>query len=114
MTEQEILLAAANNILPTEKMNPAEEILWFKARDLYKAYNTGFLLKELGIKRKNDILRDFRAAKAKEKTFANLYETFSKLMINASQATSEYAKNRTLENADAMYYAIYRMLPKQD
>ena len=111
MTENELLLAAANGQFPTENIDIIDQLLWYKAKDLYRAFAAGTITKELGLHRKIKILRDYRAEKAKQRTQVSLYKATADLYKNISSATALYAKSRTLQNADIMYQALYKMLP---
>ena len=111
MTENELLLAAANGQFPTENIDIIDQLLWYKAKDLYRDFAAGAITKELGLHRKIKILRDYRAEKAKQRNQVSLYKATADLYKNISSATALYAKSRTLQNADIMYQALYKMLP---
>lgn len=111
MTEQEILLSAANNTWPDGPLNMAQQLLWFKAREMYQAYFQGALPKEAGLKRKQTITAEYRHNNSqlsdsfqREKYLAHFWKALE-------NSASNYAKHKSIENADAMYYAMYRMIP---
>ena len=87
--------------------------MYFQAlRYLYLQYNSRQMSREQGTEEKQrmKVERD-RLAKESESVIAyNKY--YAKTYVTLAQASIAYAKERTLENADAMYEALYHSTPR--
>lgn len=89
--------------------------MYFQAlRYLYLQYNSRQMSREQGTKEKqrmkverDRLARESESVVAYSKYYADTYTALA-------QASSTYAKERTLENADAMYTALYHNIPLFD
>ena len=111
MTEQDILLNAANDIWPEEPLNMAQQLLWYKANELYRLYKSGALPKDAGIKRKTKIISEFRYNNSQLSTSMAREKHLADFWVKLSSSAINYAKNKSIDNADAMYFAMYGMIP---
>ena len=76
--------------------------MFLSLRMLYHQYKTGIVDRDTATREKRKLLDDYDFKKWQEKFTANIAET----IMNTEKARSEYRKNRTLENADAIILAF--------
>lgn len=96
------------------EMTKAESEMYFLLCNLYAAYRHGGLTAEEGAKRKKRIINNFWARKQEDDFRKTMGEHFAEMKKRIESAANAYAKDRTLENADKLYKALYGMEPKKE
>lgn len=95
-------------------LSKAESELHYQLCNLYATYRFGGLSAEDGARRKEKILNNFWARKEEDDFRTTMAEHYAKQTVRIESAANAYAKNRTLENADKLYEAIYKMSPVKE
>lgn len=91
---------------------PLEEQLAFQAlAHLYGRFRLKLLTREDGSKEKGKIAHQLDIDRRRLQVHEGLVGKSAELFKAVESAASQYAKDRTLENADRLYKAVYGMLP---
>lgn len=85
---------------PPDSAMPYEWLLWYRLRDIYDKVKQHEMTKADGAAQKRGAVNSFETDKT-------LHEVHIKLWQRIEQAGTAYAKNKTIENADAFYKAVY-------
>lgn len=88
-------------------LNGSEQLAYLSMRNLYERYKCKQISSEEAKVEKQIILNTL----ANNKTHEKLLEYTREMWLNIDMASNKYAKNPTIENADAFYAAVYK-LPK--
>lgn len=99
---------------PVDELTAAEEELYRDVQNLYAMFRQGSITAEDGKSRKAQILNKFWSKKDEEGFRRMVSKRYSNMMIRIESAANAYAKDRTLENADKLYKALYGMLPTKE
>ena len=67
--------------------------------------------KQTGAERRQKITRAYIGNCKREKLWADQNRQTAALFKGVEAAGTAYAKSRTLDNADSLYYALYRIRP---
>lgn len=89
-------------------LGTAEQLLFLKFRLLYQTAALGSITPEQGRREKLVILDRYRLDTFDEMAWKHTRQLWQKI----EAAGSAYAKDRTIENADRFYEAVYGMKPK--
>lgn len=92
-------------------LTKAESEMYYLLCNLYAAYRHGGLSAEEGARRKEAILNNFWSRKKEDDFRTTMAQHYAEQNARIESAANAYAKNRTLENADKLYKAIYGMEP---
>lgn len=103
--------AKQGRAMKESEMTRAESEMYYQLCNLYAAYRFGGLSAEEGAKRKERILNNFWARKREDDFRTTMAEHYAKQNAKIESAANAYAKDRTLENADKLYKALYGMEP---
>lgn len=103
MTVDEISRSAYSGQKP-DGMTGHESLLWYQLRDIYEAVRMGKMTKQVGAEEKQKAVAAFEMNKS-------LYDASVQLWTRIEDVAVRYAKERTIDNADAFYEAVYRMKP---
>lgn len=98
--------------IDTSDWTDAEELLYYKLRDMYAAYRTGAITKQRGEQLKHDILAHYEQTLSDRRLKDSLIAHQGKLWQKIESAGTQYAlcENHT-EQADAFYEAVYGARP---
>lgn len=96
------------------EMTKAESEMFYLLCNLYAAYRCGGMTAEEGARRKERILNNFWDRKKEDDFRKTMGEHYAELKKRIESAANAYAKNRTLENADKLYKALYGMEPTKE
>lgn len=107
-----IILQAAQGIPLQNNPRMCDELLWYQARELYDLYAKGMITADIGAERKNKILGTYIANRACEQQYIASNHQVAALFSGIESAARDYAKAKTLDNADKLYYALYHVYPK--
>ena len=108
---EEIIKLAAQGLPMQGKTKPFDELLYYQAKELYGLFAKGMIEKQTGAERRQKITRAYIDNCKREKLWADQNRQTAALFKGIEAAGTAYAKNRTLDNADSLYYAIYRVCP---
>ena len=99
MTVEELSRLAYSGTPPDSAM-PYEWLLWYRLRDIYSKVRNGSITKQDGAKQKEQAVNQY-------KTDKTLHDASVKLWARIEQAGTRYAKDKSIDNADAFYAAVY-------
>lgn len=105
------MLAADGGPIPDE-LKPWEQNAYIALRGLYRQYRAGVVNRETAAAEKRKIAKAARDAERMEAFRDKLAQSTVTLWREIEAAGSAYAKEPTLENADAFYRAVYRVRRK--
>ena len=108
---EEIIKLAAQGLPMQGKTKPFDELLYYQAKELYGLFAKGMIEKQTGAERRQKITRAYIGNCKREKLWADQNRQTAALFKGVEAAGTAYAKNRTLDNADSLYYALYRIRP---
>ena len=103
MTIDELSRMAYSGAKP-DGMTGYEALLWYRLRDVYEAVRTGKMTKPVGAEEKQKAIMVYEMNKS-------LYDSSVQLWTRIEDASVRYAKEHTIEAADGLYEALYRMKP---
>lgn len=103
--------AAMNNEPMPDGLRIYDQMLYQGLAWLYCRYHANLISREQGQieKRKLVVARDRLARESA--SIAKYSKYYANIYVALAQVSSEYAKDRTLEHADAMYEALYHSMP---
>lgn len=112
ITANNIILQAAQNLPLQGERSPADELLYYQARELYDLHAKGMITAAIGAERKNKIIAAYIINSNREQQYIRSNMQIAEFYKSIEAAGCNYAKNRTIENADRLYYEVYHMIPK--
>lgn len=112
ITANEITLMAAQNIPLQGEQSPAAELLYYQAKELYDLHSKGMITAEVGKERKKQIISSYISNTSLEKRYTEQNIKTATFFKTIELAGRNYAKDRTIDNANAFYKAVYGLLPK--
>lgn len=112
ITAKNIILQAAQNTPLQGTPTPADELLYYQARELYDLHAKGMITAAIGAERKNKIIAAYIINSNREQQYTQSNMQIAEFYKSIEAAGCNYAKNRTIENADQLYYEVYHMIPK--
>ena len=112
ITAKNIILQAAQNAPLQGAPTPADELLYYQARELYDLHAKGMITAAIGAERKNKIIAAYIINSNREQQYTRSNMQIAEFYKSIEAAGCNYAKNRTIENADQLYYEVYHMIPK--
>ena len=86
-----------------------DQVLFLCFRMLYAQLRQGIIDRDTAIREKKKLLREYESYKFVDQ----MGKEWMQVIKNTELARSEYMKNRTLENADKLMEAIYRVKRKE-
>lgn len=112
ITANNIILQAAQNLPLQGERSPADELLYYQARELYDLHAKGMITATIGAERKSKIIAAYIINSNREQQYTRSNMQIAEFYRSIETAGRNYAKNRTIENADQLYYEVYHMIPK--
>lgn len=112
ITAKNIILQAAQNLPLQGERSSADELLYYQARELYDLHAQGMITAAIGAERKSKIIAAYIANANREQQYTRSNMQIAEFYKSIEAAGCNYAKNRTIENADQLYYEVYHMIPK--
>ena len=112
ITAKNIILQAAQNAPLQGTPTPADELLYYQARELYDLHAKGMITAAIGAERKNKIIAAYLINSNREQQYTQNNMQIAEFYKSIEIAGCNYAKNRTIENADQLYNEVYHMIPK--
>lgn len=89
---------------PPDSASQPEWLLWYRLRDIYSNVRDGSISKANGAEQKEQAVNQY-------KTDKTLHDASVKLWTRIEDASVRYAREHTIEAADGLYEALYRMKP---
>ena len=112
ITANNIILQAAQNLPLQGERSPADELLYYQARELYDLHAKGMITAAIGAERKNKIIAAYIINSNREQQYTRSNMQVAEFYKSIEAAGCNDAKNRTIKNADQLYYEVYHMMPK--
>lgn len=109
---QKIILQTAQNLPLQGDVSPADELLYYQAKELYTLHANGLITAAIGAERKNKIIASYIVNTNREQQYITSNMRIGVFYKAIEAAGRDYAKSRTIEAADKLYYEVYHMLPK--
>lgn len=94
------------------EQSPAAELLYYQARELYELHAKGMISAAIGAERKAKITAAYITNANREQQYVRSNQQVAEFYKSIEKAGRDYAKDRTIENADQLYKSIYNLLPK--
>ncbi len=94
------------------EQSPAAELLYYQARELYDLHAKGMITADIGAERKAKITAAYITNANREQQYVKSNYQIADFFKSIENAGRNYAKDRTIENADKLYYEVYHMIPK--
>lgn len=94
-------------------LDSVDQWMFLCLRLLYDSNKKGIISREVGRIEKGKLAHQRTVLEQKFKIREKLVQSCAKRTIDAERAANAYAKNRTLENADLLYKALYGMTPSK-
>ena len=107
MDKEQIAKLAAQDVFPSEKLPLAENLLWYRLRDLYQGHAKGAISKEKAAEEKKNVLKQYSSDCQKEAAVARYFDYHAALYKSIESAATAYKENKTIENADRFVEAVY-------
>lgn len=103
--------AAMYGLEMPDGLNLLDQYMFLSLRLLYSSHKKGEISREVGHIEKGKLMHQYDVAKNRLKFEEIKAESFSTQRMRIESAANAYAKNRTLENADRLYKALYGIEP---
>lgn len=104
MMDEETISKLAYAGKPPESALPHEWLLWYRLRDIYADVKAGRLVKQAGQAMKQGAVNAFRSER-------DAWERDTLLWQRIELPAKTFAKEQTVETANELYRALYRMNP---
>lgn len=98
---------------PAESWKVPEIVLWYAFRELYRDYREGKTRKAEAEKAKAEIIKRYQVQKTEYDTMKNIVRHQAEMWNRIEIAGSRYGTERTIENADAFFEAVYDVKLKE-
>ena len=98
---------------PVESWKAPEIVLWYAFRELYRDYRDGKTRKAEAEKVKTEIIKRYQVQKTEYDTMKNIVRHQADMWNRIEIAGSRYGTERTIENADAFFEAVYDVKLKE-
>ena len=108
---KEIIQLAAQGLPLKGSYRMPDELLYYRAKELYDLHAKGMITAIIGAERKQTILHEYFNDCKRDQMHADYNRQTAALFKGVEAAGTAYAKNRTLDNADSLYYALYHIRP---
>ena len=108
MTEEEISKCALLEKFPNGAV-VYDHLAWYQLRDVYRDYRSGKITKEEGEGIKQSIFKYRRTLITREDMAKQAAKHLADFWARIQCAGNEYAKNPTIDTADAFFEAVYRV-----
>lgn len=107
MTKDQISKYAFMNEMPDVEMSCPERCLWYALKDVYRRFQSGDLTKAQGDVEKKKAFRQYEIDASKLEAAKRIVAHDANMWVEIELAGSAYGMNRTLENADVFFSAVY-------
>ena len=98
---------------PAESWKAPEIVLWYAFRELYRNFRDGKTRKAEAEKVKAEIIKRYQVQKTEYDIMKNIVRRQAEMWNRIEIAGSRYGTERTIENADAFFEAVYDVKLKE-
>lgn len=112
MTLQDLKIAAYNGITPPEPLCCPERAFFLQAKEIYAQYHDKRITQSESAEAMRQAIQDYKRDMVERQNGIDALYRIADLYKQLELAATAYAKDRTLENADQLYYEVYHMIPK--
>ena len=114
-TLDDIVKYAARDVLPDrmDVWSDTTQLLYYRLRDMYRAFKSGTITKQQGETQKAQIIRQTERADRDINDLLSQVRHHAELWKRIEHTGTMYAQNRTLDNADRFFEAVYGCRPKE-
>ena len=98
---------------PAESWKAPEIVLWYAFRELYRDYREGKIKEDKAKIIKSEIVKRYHVQKTEYETMQNIVRRQAEMWNRIEIAGSRYGTERTIENADAFFEAVYDVKLKE-
>ena len=98
---------------PAESWKAPEIVLWYAFRELYRDYREGKIKEDKAKIIKSEIVKRYHVQKTEYETMQNIVRRQADMWNRIEIAGSRYGTERTIENADAFFEAVYDVKLKE-
>lgn len=92
---------------PAESWKAPEIVLWYAFRELYRDYRAGKIAEDKAKSIKSEIVKRYHVQKTEYETMQNIVRRQAEMWNRIEIAGIRYGTERTIENADAFFEAVY-------
>lgn len=108
---KEIIQLAAQGLPLEGNYRMPDELLYYRAKELYDLHAKGMITAIIGAERKQTILHEYFDDCKRDQMHADYNRQTAELFKGIEAAFTDYMQDRTLENADNLCYAIHHVRP---
>ena len=98
---------------PAESWKAPEIVMWYAFRELYRDFRDGKTRKAEAEKAKAEIIKRYHVQKTEYETMQNIVRRQADMWNRIEVAGSRYGTERTIENADSFFEAVYDVKLKE-
>ena len=91
-----------------------DQYMFLSLRLLYQSHKKGAISREVGQIEKGKLVHQYGIARNRMRFEEDKFVNFADQRKRIEHSANAYAKNRTLDNADQMYKALYGMMPSKE
>ena len=111
MTLQDLKIAAYNGITPSEPLCCPERAFFLQAKEIYAQYHDKRITQSESAEAMRQAIQDYERDMVERQNGIDALHRIADLFKEVELVTTAYRKDRTLENADSLYYALYHIRP---
>lgn len=111
MTLQDLKIAAYNGITPSEPLCCPERAFFLQAKEIYAQYHDKRITQAESTEAMRQAIQDYNRDMTERQNGIDALYRIADLYKQIELAAATYAKDRTLENADNLCYAIHHVRP---
>ena len=106
--------AAMQGLGMPDGLDLLDQYMFLALRMLYQSHKRGFISREVGQIEKGKLMHQYGTAKNRFRFEADKVDSFAEQRMRIESTANAYAKDRTLDNADRLYKALYGMEPSKE
>lgn len=106
--------AAMQGLEMPDGLSLLDQYMFLSLRLLYQSHKKGAISREVGQIEKGKLMHRYDIAKKRFQFEEVKSESFATQRKRIESAANAYAKDRTLDNADLLYKALYGMEPNKE
>lgn len=103
--------AAMHGLEMPDGLDLLDQYMFLSLRLLYSSHKKGAISREVGQIEKGKLMHQYSIARNRFRFEADRSDSFSAQRMRIESASNAYAKDRTLDNADRLYKALYGIEP---
>lgn len=103
--------AAWDGMEMPDGLDAVDQWMFLSLRLLYQSFRKGIISRDQGNIEKGKLAHEMTKLENKFKIRERVVQASVEMTVAVESASNAYAKERTLENADRLYKALYGMVP---